>query len=219
MKLRKWYPVASAPIDLLELANILAARAQDKRVIAAIAGPPGSGKSTLAGKLESLVNGIAPHSAVVLPMDGFHYDDMLLDELGRCARKGAPDTFDVAGLCHLLGRLRHNNEEAVAVPVFDRTIEISRSGARLIVRNIPVIIVEGNYLLLRQPPWSQLKPMFDVTVMVETDTDTLRERLTARWQGFALPPDEIRRKVEENDLPNGSFVVAESAAADYCMAN
>ncbi|MDP9136621.1 MAG: nucleoside/nucleotide kinase family protein [Pseudomonadota bacterium] len=211
--------MAPTPIDLRGLAGLLTARAHGKRVVMAIAGAPGSGKSTFANELAMLLNAGSRGSASVLPMDGFHYDDMLLDSLGRRARKGAPDTFDVAGFRNLLGRLRENCEDAIAVPVFDRAIEISRGGARLIAREISIIIVEGNYLLLRQPPWSQLKPMFDVTVMVETGVDTLRRRLTERWQGFDLPADEIRRKVEENDLPNGLFVAAESADADYRLAN
>ena len=173
----------------------------------------------LADELAMLL-GAGPEARVaVLPMDGFHYDDMLLNALGRRARKGAPDTFDVVGLCSLLDRLRKNDEAAVAVPVFDRAIEISRGGARLIARDVPILIVEGNYLLLRQPPWSQLRPMFDVTVMVETAIATLRERLVLRWQGLGLPPDEIRRKVEDNDLANGRIVVAESVEPDYRLAN
>ena len=105
------------------------------------------------------------------------------------------------------------------MPVFDRAIEISRGGARLIAREVAIVIVEGNYLLLRQPPWSQLRPMFDVTVMVDTAIATLRERLVLRWQGLGLPPDEIRRKVEDNDLANGRIVVAESVEPDYRLAN
>lgn len=86
-------------------------------------------------------------------MDGYHYDDMLLDRLGRRARKGAPDTFDVGGYAHMLKRLRENAEEAVAVPVFDRDIEIARAGARLVPRSARIIVTEGNYLLLRDEPW------------------------------------------------------------------
>src|SRR5262245_32149512 len=110
------------------------------RIVVGLAGPPGSGKSMVAQKLESALNLGRPTTAAVLPMDGFHYDDKLLNALGRRARKGAWDTFDVGGFDHILQRLRDNSEDAVAVPVFDRDIEISRGGARLILREISIII-------------------------------------------------------------------------------
>jgi pantothenate kinase len=188
------------------------------RLIVGIAGAPGSGKSTIARHLEISLNANHPGFAAILPMDGFHFDDLLLEKLNRRARKGAPDTFDVGGFGHLLMRLRNNTEDSVAVPVFDRDIEIARGGARLIARDVSVIIVEGNYLLLKMAPWS-LKSLFDLTVMVDTSIETLRARLTKRWAGYNLEPAEIRRRVEENDLPNGKFVMTESAEPDYRLEN
>jgi len=147
-------------------------------------------------------------------MDGYHYDDALLNQLGRRQRKGAPDTFDVPSLQHMLRRLRDHSGDPIAVPVFDRDLEISRAGARLITASIDLVVVEGNYLLLRRSPWEVLRPLFDVTVMLEVPEATLRERLAMRWRGYDLAPDEIHRKVEGVDLPNGRLVSAESAMAD-----
>lgn len=202
-------------IDLPALADLLAAHTRGARVLVALAGAPGSGKSTLAEELVATLNQRTPGCAAALPMDGYHYDDLLLGQLGRHSRKGAPDTFDVDGLRHMLARLRHNDDEAVAVPVFDRDIEIARAGARLIAASVEIIVVEGNYLLLRRDPWAALRPLFDLTVMITASEETLRKRLTARWEGYALPPGEIVRKLEEVDLPNGRFVRAESVDADF----
>jgi pantothenate kinase len=107
----------------------------------------------------------------------------------------------------------------VAVPVFDRGIEIARAGARLIPASVGVIVVEGNWLLLDQAPWDRLRPMFDVTVMVEVPEPVLRARLQARWQGLGLSAQEIAAKVEANDLPNGRLVRDGSVAADYRLVN
>jgi pantothenate kinase len=206
--------------DLDALAALMAGRsAGGARVVAAIAGPPGSGKSTLAERLAEKLNARAPDTAVVLPMDGFHFDDLYLVPAGLRPRKGAPETFDAAGLEHMLRRIRRRDEPFVAVPVFDRGLEIARAGARLIPAAVPVVIVEGNYLLLDRAPWSRLRPLFDVTVLVEVPEPVLRARLAARWRHFGLSDDEIASKLDGNDLPNGRVVMAESCGADFRLSN
>lgn len=208
------------PTDVAGLADRLEAMAAEgKRVIAAIAGAPGSGKSTLAEKLVGKLNGRQAGLAAVLPMDGYHYDDLYLVPAGLRPRKGAPMTFDVGGLFHTLKRLRDRDEAEVAVPVFDRKIEIARAGARVIQKDVPVIVVEGNWLLLNQAPWDRLRPMFDVMVMVEVPEHVLRARLRGRWERLGLSEAEIIEKLEENDLPNGRWVRDGSVAADHVIRN
>ncbi len=207
--------------DIGALADLCAARAAggSGRTILAMAGPPGSGKSTLAERLVSLLNDRTPGLAEVLPMDGYHYDDLYLVPAGLRPRKGAPQTFDVGGLYHTLRRLRARDEGEVAVPVFDRAIEIARAGARLIPASVPVIVVEGNWLLLDQSPWDRLRPMYDITVRVEVPEPVLRERLRSRWVGYGLTEPEIFAKLEENDLPNGRLVRDGSVAPDFLLQN
>lgn len=184
------------------------------RVIVALAGGPGSGKSTLAEQIAERLNATKPGFAAVLPMDGFHFDDRVLDAAGLRPRKGAPDTFDVGGLRHTLLRLRTRDEDVVAVPVFDRDLEIARAGARLIPRAVSAIIAEGNYLLLGRPPWASLKPLFDLTILIEQPESVLRERLEARWRGYDLDAAARRAKIDGNDLPNARVVYGESAEPD-----
>lgn len=211
--------MTAKPTTVDALADQLLRLSRGHRVIAAIAGPPGSGKSTVAEVLVEKLNARALGSAAVMPMDGYHYDDGLLHAWGKRARKGAPDTFDVGGFRHMLMRLRANEEAEIAVPVFDRSIEISRGSARMIPQSVKIIVSEGNYLLLRQPPWSDLRPLFDVTVMLAVSENELARRLEERWEGYGLAPEQIRAKLEGNDLPNGRFVIAESAEADYRLDN
>ncbi|MAA67862.1 MAG: nucleoside/nucleotide kinase family protein [Deltaproteobacteria bacterium] len=202
-------------IDLKELQELIQQRSSQGRILVAFAGPPGSGKSTITGELKSALNQEQPEQAMILPMDGFHYDDLYLVPAGLRPRKGAPQTFDVWGFYHILRRLRERQEEFVAVPVFDRDLEIARAGARLIPAKVPVILVEGNYLLLQQEPWSQLRSQFDVAVLLEVPEAVLEKRLTKRWQYYELPSEEIAAKVNKNDLPNGRYVIAESGGEDY----
>lgn len=189
------------------------------RILVAIAGAPGSGKSTLAEQAVQLLNAEHGLLAGLFPMDGYHYDDVVLEDMGRRPFKGAMDTFDAHGLHHMLMRLKANEDDVVAVPVFDRSIEIARAGGRLIAQSTEVIVCEGNYLLTQQPPWDRLKPIFDLTIFVDVDLETLRHRLQARWLGFGLDPQDITRKVEENDLPNGLFIMSNSAEPDLRVNN
>jgi len=199
------------------LCTLVREKGSKTRSLTAIAGAPASGKSTLAEALVNRLNDLAPGSAAILPMDGFHYDDAVLIDRGWRARKGAPHTFDVAGFHHMVGRLRGNEEADVAVPVFDRGLEIARAGARIIPASVRHIVVEGNYLLLDEPPWSGLAHLFDTTVFLDVPLDTLEARLTQRWA--AIPHDQRQTKLVENDLPNARLVVSKRRPCDYVIRN
>jgi hypothetical protein len=124
------YSTITRNVTFDELVRSTAEFDASRRVVVAIAGAPGSGRSSLAKRLVSRLNVVAPGRAALLEMDGYHYDDQVLIERGLRACKGRPDTFDVFGLLHMLDRLKHNQEDEIAVPVFDRDLEISRAGSQ-----------------------------------------------------------------------------------------
>lgn len=204
-------------VTLEALAERLASKASANRLLVGVAGPPGAGKSTCSEQLNEMLNASGQCRSAVFQMDGYHYDDNILIARGLRPRKGAPETFDVAGLRHMLGRLKLNEEMEIAVPVFDRELEISRAAARIISRDVNVLIVEGNYILLGRDPWSSLAPLFDVSVNLRVPEEVLRQRLYARWEGHGIPADEIPAKVEANDLPNGILVLNESIKSDFVL--
>jgi pantothenate kinase len=212
-----WIADTTMIVELDQLADMLRQRSAAERTLTGIAGPPGSGKSTLAASLVADLNGETPGIAAVLPMDGYHFDDTVLEERGMRARKGAPDTFDVAGFRHMLARLRRNEEAEIAVPVFDRNLEIARAGARLIPRSVRHLVVEGNYLLLDRDPWSSIAAFFDRTVMLVVPEAVLRQRLTDRWKHYKLSPEAVLAKLQTNDLPNGRLVSSSSIQSDYVI--
>jgi pantothenate kinase len=202
-------------ISFEELAALVRERGSRDRSITAICGAPGAGKSTLSDRLAAFLNEGDADSAAVFPMDGYHYDDLILNARGWRARKGAPHTFDVAGFAHMLTRLKRNDEAEIAVPVFDRSIEIARNSARIIPRPVRHLIVEGNYLLLNEPSWKDLAPLFDTTVFLDVPMAELERRLSERWQD--LSPEDCRMKLAENDLPNAELVSARSRSAEFVL--
>lgn len=204
-------------LDLAGLADELAAGQGPARRIVAVAGAPGSGKSSFAERLVRALEGRV--AAAVLPMDGFHYDDAVLEARGHRPRKGAPHTFDVDGLAALLARLAADDGREVAVPVFDRAIEIARAGARIIGPETRLVVAEGNYLLLDDPAWAPLRRLFDVTVFLDVPEPVLERRLRARWAGYGLTAEATRAKLEENDLPNARRVAGASVPADVVIPN
>ncbi|WP_294642111.1 nucleoside triphosphate hydrolase [uncultured Aureimonas sp.] len=204
-------------VTLAGLTNALLSEEGERRRIVAIAGAPGSGKSTTAEQLKERLNARRAGVADVFPMDGFHYDDMVLNARGHRPRKGAPHTFDLDGYRTALERLRADDGREVAVPVFDRSIEIARAGGRIIEPSTRIVLTEGNYLLLDEPGWRDLGDLFDLTVMVEASEEVLITRLTERWMGFQLDPEAMVRQMEGNDLPNMRLVLARSRPADLVL--
>ncbi len=204
--------MATAP-DIVESLDGLVARieqsCQGRRSLVAIMGAPGSGKSTLASTLANQIDG-----AAVLPMDGFHLDDSILEKRGLLTRKGAPETFDVGGLIALQNRLVGNDEDIIIAPSFDRSLEISRAGAIEIPAETRVILVEGNYLLLDQGRWPELSSTYSLTIMIDVSMDVLRARLMERWRGHGFDESASTAKVEGNDLPNAQLVIDQSVKAD-----
>ena len=181
------------------------------RFIVALAGPPGAGKSTLAGAVVAALG----DDARAVPMDGFHFDDAILIARGQRSRKGAPETFDVAGYRHLLTRLR--GEDEVAIPVFDRSLELSRGSADLVSAGHRILVTEGNYLLMDEAPWTGLAAFFDLTVMIDVSEAELDRRLLERWAHFGKTPQEARDWIEGNDMPNIRRVTRGSRGADLTL--
>ncbi len=194
-------------------ATIFRRAAAAPRVIVAVAGPPAAGKSTIAEEIVSL---LPAGSAAIVPMDGFHYDDRVLDQIGWRQRKGAPETFDFDGYEVLLKRLRAADAD-VAVPLFDRSMELSRAAAAIVPKAVRFVVTEGNYLLLDEDPWRRLAPLFDITVFLEVSREEVDRRLVRLWIDYGRGMGAGCAGIDGNDLPNVDRVLGRRRLADITI--
>ncbi|MGM0855612.1 MAG: nucleoside/nucleotide kinase family protein [Pseudomonadota bacterium] len=191
--------------DLDTLSRQIIQAADDMpRYMVALAGPPGAGKSYRSEQLCAAINRKRPGHAGVVPMDGYHFDNAVLGD-SQLPLKGAPHTFDVDSLRVDLERIRRA-DRPVAVPVFDRPLDLARAGGRLITTEQRIVIVEGNYLLLDRPEWRELRPLFDWTLMIDVDDEVLAERLVARWLAMGQDRAGALERTHQKDMLNAQLV-------------
>lgn len=186
------------------------------RSLIAIAGAPGSGTSTVA---QAVVSALVARGddAVLVPLDGFHLDDRLLEPRGLLPRKGAPETFDFGGFLSTIGRVR--TEPTVVIPVFDRSREIAIAGADEIAPETRIVIVEGNYLCLDEDPWRALAPLWDLSVYLDVPVATLKLRLVERWLSHGFDRQAAEAKAQGNDIRNAERVHGAVLPTDLKLKN
>ena len=172
------------------------------RVLIGIAGSPGSGKTTLATTLVARLGDTAVH----LPMDGFHLANATLDRLGRRERKGSLDTFDGAGFVALLRRVRRDTHRTVYAPSFRREVDEPIAGEIAIEPSARIVIVEGNYLLVDQEPWSDVRPLLDDAWFCDAPEDVRLKRLVERHIRGGRTPADAERFAREVDGSNAALI-------------
>ena len=181
-----------------------------RRYVLGIAGPPGGGKTTLAERIVAE----AGDAARLVKMDGFHLAQEELERLGRADRKGAPDTFDALGYVALLKRLRAADEEVVYAPEFRRDVEEPIAGAVAVPRDVPLVVTEGNYLLVQDGGWAGVRPLLDEVWYVEIDEETRVRWLIDRHIAFGKKPDAARAWVLGTDQRNAELIQTTRDRAD-----
>jgi pantothenate kinase len=183
---------------------------RDGRALIGITGPPGAGKSTIAEELGARLD------APVVPMDGFHLRNDQLEARGLRGLKGAPQTFDAPGFVELLESLRAARRD-VRAPTFDRALDEPVAHAIPVPRDAPVVIVEGNYLLLDDAPWHRVRPLLDLTAWVDLETGVRVERLIERHVRHGRSRDDAIRFVHESDEANAELVARTRKCADLTV--
>lgn len=152
-------------------------------------------------------------------MDGFHLGDAQLARLGALDRVGAPDTFDAAGYAHTLRRVAGHPDETIYVPGFERTLEQPLAAALVVPPSARLVLTEGNYLLLDDPAWRDVRRHLAAVWYVTTDDDVRRERLVARHVEFGKTPVAAQAWAHGTDEVNAGLVAQTRVRADRVVVN
>jgi len=177
-----------------------AVRQRPQAYLIGIAGIPGSGKTTLCAALQA-----QRPDAVIVPMDGYHLPRCQLDAEGL-RRRGAQYTFDAAAFRADLAALRARRSGVF--PAFDHAEQDPRPGAIRVEPGVPLVIVEGIYVLMRD--WG-LEDAFDLRIFLDCPLELSMERLTARHVacGLSRDRDEGRHRAMTNDRLNALEILAD----------
>lgn len=179
----------------------------DRRCVLGIAGAPASGKSTLATMLFAELRARHPGAVVLVGMDAFHIGHRVLEERGLVQVKGAPETFDVAGYLAMLARIR-TAEGTIYAPEFRRDIEDSIAHTVEITTSARLVITEGNYLLVDQPPWDQVRGLLDECWYLQVDESLRLRRLVDRHRAYGRDPAAARDRAYGSDQANAELIAA-----------
>jgi pantothenate kinase len=186
-----------------------------ERVLIGIIGKPGAGKSTLS---KYLMAKLPKEFVTVVPMDGYHLSNKVLKDLKRADRKGAPDTFDVAGFTSLVKRIRSEQSQNIYYPIFDRAIEESIAAQGVVTSATKVVIIEGNYLLHDDGGWEVLNDLLDESWMIDVDDDKRIARLISRHIAYGKDPEAAKAWAKGTDEVNAKLIERGRNRADFVVA-
>jgi pantothenate kinase len=186
-----------------------------ERVLIGIIGKPGAGKSTLS---KFLMSKLSKELVTVVPMDGYHLSNKVLKDLKRADRKGAPDTFDVAGFVSLVKRIRSEQTQNIYYPIFDRAIEESIAAQGVVTSATKVVIIEGNYLLHDEGGWEVINDLLDESWMVDVDDDKRISRLISRHIAYGKDPEAAKAWAKGTDEVNAKLIERGRTRADFVVA-
>lgn len=202
----------------LDPADALRTMARGGRVVVGICGAPGAGKSTFAADVVARLGARERAvEAVVVPMDGFHLSNAQLAAAGLAAVKGAPETFDVAGLVGVLEHVAARPVRRVLAPAYDRALHEPVANRVVVEPSCEVVLVEGNYLGLSSPEWQAAREHLDALWYVHVPWEVRRERLIARHVAGGRTAADASAWVDRVDLANSRLVEASAASADVVL--
>ncbi len=196
---------------------------KNRRLMVFLAAHPGAGKSTLAGFFQKLSEGneeIADIQAI--GMDGFHRKQEYLqthtairdgNEVMMVDIKGAPITFDLDLFKQRIEAVLE--KRTIGWPSYDRHLHNPVEDAIIVEKDI--VLLEGNYLLLDEEGWRELRNYADYTVFIRADEELLRKRLIDRKIKSGNTKEKAEQFVAYSDMANVRLCLERSVGADLTL--
>lgn len=182
-----------------------------QQLLIGFAGPPGAGKTTTVAEVCKLLP-----CSICIPMDGYHYTKAQLsafdDPSEAFKRRGAHWTFNCTAFLTDLQTL-HTTGRGV-FPSFDHGIGDPIPADITVTPENQLILIEGNYLLLDSPPWSEIKSILDFSYFIECPLQVAEERVRLRHMAVGSTLEAAEERVKYNDSPNAQLVLACKHRAD-----
>ena len=193
---------------------------KSRRILVLLAAPPGAGKSTLCSFLQKLSEENEELTDLqAIGMDGFHRRQEYLQshttirdgkEVRMVDIKGAPVTFDLDRLRKRIEQVL--SEDKVGWPGYDRHLHNPVEDACIVEKSI--VLLEGNYLLLDEDGWRDLRSYADYTISIKADADMLRRRLIDRKIKSGNAADVAEKFVDFSDMANVRLCLEKTFPAD-----
>lgn len=179
----------------------------------ALVGAPGSGKSTVSQQLKAALG----DQLAVIPMDGFHYYRHELDNMPNPKeaheRRGAPFTFNAKKFVQILNKAKQSGQGSF--PSFDHGQGDPIENTIHLQAHTPIVLVEGNYMLLDEQPWCSLrKTVFNETWFLSLANATRNNRLAKRHEQHGLSPEQAMHRTHNSDGSNAELVIKSAKNAD-----
>ena len=193
-----------------------------ERIIVFMAAPPAVGKTTLCEFLEYLSKQDQELTNIqALGLDGFHYhsdyinshDAIVLGEKVPMKQvKGCPETYDTEKLRQ---KLEHIKTEDILWPIYDRNLHDVVEDQIKVEKNI--ILIEGNWLLLKEEPWKTMQQYADYKILILAEEEMLKERLISRKEKGGLSREEAVAWYQNSDSKNVTRVLTDSLQGDLLL--
>lgn len=225
IKVEAHYSQKAVDNIFLPLLSKLTALQKEKkrRLMVLLAAPPGAGKSTLACFMQKISEENGEITDIqALGMDGFHRRQEYLlthtamrdgKEVMMVDIKGAPVTFDLDLLKQRIEAVL--NQKTISWPTYDRHLHNPVDDAIKVEKDI--VILEGNYLLLNEDGWRELRNYADYTIFIRADEELLRNRLVDRKIKSGNTKEKAEKFVDFSDMANVRICLENSLDADLTL--